>query len=292
MQNQDGKITRKRTFAQVPDALAIDPNVTDFAFRLWARLDKYAGADGQIFPSRETLAKDLRVSEATIKRGYTCLVATGWITRRQTNGTKWHTELNEVACPPAPPAETPSRVKNDPAAGSKNDPAAGSKMTRIRRPSEGDPKKDTPPTPSATPSPAVVPGQRGEEPQQQNSNTDDLITAAIRCRPKGSRTWTASSVRKVLADPTVTARPADLVAAVLLAAAKDPATQYPGRLLADGFDGWHLAEERSRIAADVARQRAQVPQWRLDLVERAAATTTKGQAARQAARLVASGKSA
>ncbi len=91
----DGRIIRRRTFAQVPDALVMDDRVSHVAFRLWARLDRYAGQDGQAYPSRERLAADLKVSMGTIKRSLSLLVETGWITRKQRSATVWDTYLNE-----------------------------------------------------------------------------------------------------------------------------------------------------------------------------------------------------
>jgi hypothetical protein len=91
----DGRIIRRRTFAQVPDALVVDHRVSHVALRLWIRLDRYAGADGQAYPSRERLAADLAVSLGTIKRSLSLLVETGWITRKQRSATVWDTYLNE-----------------------------------------------------------------------------------------------------------------------------------------------------------------------------------------------------
>lgn len=102
-----GRLFRRRRFAQVPDALIVDREVSDFAVRLWARLDKYAGDDGSAFPSRERLAEDFGVSVPTVQRGMSCLVKTGWISRRQRSATVWDTELNDVP-------DQLSRIKNDP----------------------------------------------------------------------------------------------------------------------------------------------------------------------------------
>lgn len=79
----EGTISRRRQFAQVPDALVLDRRVNDFAVRLWCRLDHYAGMDGRAFPHVDTLADDLGVSSRTVDRGIRCLVETGWVSRKR-----------------------------------------------------------------------------------------------------------------------------------------------------------------------------------------------------------------
>jgi hypothetical protein len=96
-----GTVTRRRSFAQVPDDLVMDPAVTDFAVRLWCRLDRYAGRDGRAFPAVERLAEDFQVSVRKITYGLRCLVKTGWITRVRRGQTNIvDTILNDepVAC--------------------------------------------------------------------------------------------------------------------------------------------------------------------------------------------------
>lgn len=117
-----GTITRQRTFAQIPDALIIDNRLSSHAVRLWARLDKYAGANGAAFPSRTTLADDLNWSLIMVARALRELTTTGWITRTRrgtTNiiDTTLHDQPNTQ--PPAnittdtPPVSPPIRPKKD-----------------------------------------------------------------------------------------------------------------------------------------------------------------------------------
>jgi DNA-binding FadR family transcriptional regulator len=87
----EGTVTRKRHFAQVPDALITDMSVSHLAVRLWARLDRYAEPDGRAFPSRKALAEDLGVSVSVIKRALSELVDTGWITWVQGPDGGWAT---------------------------------------------------------------------------------------------------------------------------------------------------------------------------------------------------------
>ena len=106
-------ITRKRSFAQVPDALVIDHRLSHVAVRLWVRLDKYAGSDGNAFPSRARLAADLGVSKGTIARGLGALAAAGWISRHPRDdrpGGSWQTVLHEeTTVPSADPVSHMSR---------------------------------------------------------------------------------------------------------------------------------------------------------------------------------------
>jgi DNA-binding transcriptional regulator YhcF (GntR family) len=79
----DGRIIRRRWFAQVPDALTMDLRVSAFALRVYMRLDRYAGSDGGAFPSTARLAADFEVSVSTVKRALAELVATQWIIRKR-----------------------------------------------------------------------------------------------------------------------------------------------------------------------------------------------------------------
>jgi hypothetical protein len=63
-------------YARVPEWL-LDAAVSDRAVRLYALLDRYAGADGAAFPSRRTLAERLRCSRDVIDRAMKDLVAAG-----------------------------------------------------------------------------------------------------------------------------------------------------------------------------------------------------------------------
>ncbi|MBI4941869.1 MAG: helix-turn-helix domain-containing protein [Actinobacteria bacterium] len=100
MSTQEGKISRKRWFAQVPDDLVTDKRLSSNAVRVWIRLDKYAGRgqDGSAMPSRGKLAADLDMSERSVSRALSELVAAGWITRRRIGQTNvWETLLNDQA---------------------------------------------------------------------------------------------------------------------------------------------------------------------------------------------------
>lgn len=124
-------ISRRRSFAQVPDDLVIDKRLSHLAVRLWVRLDKYAGKDGDAFPSRARLADDLGVSKGGIARALAELAHAGWITRRpRTAGGVWNTELNDQ------PRQDPDSHLSRP------QPTSESAPTQIRV-AEGDPTKDT-----------------------------------------------------------------------------------------------------------------------------------------------------
>lgn len=79
-------------FSIVPEELILDPEVTDRGFRVWCRLDRYAGADGAAFPGAERLAQDLRCSQESIWRATKNLRDTGWLDRkRRRNGSNIYT---------------------------------------------------------------------------------------------------------------------------------------------------------------------------------------------------------
>jgi helix-turn-helix protein len=99
----DERLERVRNFAQVPDELFIDLRVHAASVRVWGRLDKYAGKNGQAFPSRERLAQDLGMSVTGVKRALSNLADTGWIVRTQLGVGLWKTTLMDA-----------SRVASDP----------------------------------------------------------------------------------------------------------------------------------------------------------------------------------
>ena len=74
--------------AWIPEALMELPNLSPLAKLLYGRLCQHGGKDGLIFPSQETLAKELGVSVSTIKRGLNELKEAGFIgvvrTRKET----------------------------------------------------------------------------------------------------------------------------------------------------------------------------------------------------------------
>ena len=129
-------ISRRRHFAQVPDALVIDPRLSDRAVRLWVRLDKYAGKDGSSFPSRERLAKDIHCSVPSITRAFKELVEAGWVTRtrRSSMSNVWDTVLNdETTNPTGDVAGQDGRITGDPSGRITGDPSGESRVTRLEK---------------------------------------------------------------------------------------------------------------------------------------------------------------
>lgn len=72
-------IRRQHRFTVTPEHLILDPRVGDRAFRLWCRLDRFAGDKESSFPSRETLAIELDTSKASIDRAIKELCESGWL---------------------------------------------------------------------------------------------------------------------------------------------------------------------------------------------------------------------
>jgi len=172
MNAAEGTLTRRRRFVQLPDDLVFDSRVSAHAVRLWACLDKYAGADGRAFPKVATLAADLHTSTATIDRALRCLVTTGWITRRRRGFSNViDTVLNDEPTPPATTETSPvTRPETSPVTCPEKDthlkdkppypPArpAGRATTRtpLRYPSARGPLTERSPAPSARRSRALT----------------------------------------------------------------------------------------------------------------------------------------
>lgn len=138
-------LSRRRHFAQVPDSLVIDKRLSHVAVRVWVKLDKYAGANGEAFPSRQRLADDIGCSVASIKRALSELTDTGWITRtrRSTMANIWDTVINdapETAQPSDGTAGQDGRVTSEPSGRVTDGPSGGSHMTRLEKETQ---QKDT-----------------------------------------------------------------------------------------------------------------------------------------------------
>lgn len=164
-------ITRRRSFAQVPDALVIDKRLTHLAVRLWVRLDKYAGKDGNAFPSRARLADDLGVSKGSIAAALSNLSKAGWITRKprpDAPGSSWTTELNDESTVPDSAA--------DPDQNAGRGRLAGSSGATNMLDTEGDPLKDT---------------KEGQGSSDRGSSTDDHgLTQSARRKPRTGKPMT------------------------------------------------------------------------------------------------------
>lgn len=80
----DGSLRRQHRFTVLPEHLIRDDRVSDRAMRLWCILDRYAGADGQAFPSRERLCADLgNISPSSLDRAMADLCKAGWLSKKR-----------------------------------------------------------------------------------------------------------------------------------------------------------------------------------------------------------------
>lgn len=103
----DGTIRRQHRFTVTPEHLILDPRISDRAFRLWCRLDRFAGERTVAFPTRETLTIELDTSKASIDRALTELVDAGWLKKeRRANG-----DQNNYMLIVAPESEVERLVK-------------------------------------------------------------------------------------------------------------------------------------------------------------------------------------
>ena len=79
----DERLRRQHRYTVTPEHLILDPRLSDRAFRLWCRLDRYVGDHESAFPSRESLGIELDCSKSSIDRAVDELVAAGWLTKER-----------------------------------------------------------------------------------------------------------------------------------------------------------------------------------------------------------------
>lgn len=216
MSEQEGTITRCRSFAQVPDDLITDKRLSSHSVRVWCRLDKYAGKNGQAFPSRAALANDLGLSLDIIKRALAQLAQTGWIKRTRRPGTNvWDTELIDA---PGRSTRRSSKAKHGAPVHRPRRTSAPTHGAPVRH-QEGEPRKDTqqrtpPPAPPAAQDVVVVADAEGEG-QKTNPatlaeavlhNVGDLRTSITRsvldreCARLAGIGWTTDALTDATAD--------------------------------------------------------------------------------------------
>lgn len=105
------------------------------------------------------------------------------------------------------------------------------------------------PSPVAAPEPSwpprlfALPDVTPEGDQSGEQTPEQLVAAVRRLRPA----WSTKSIERALSDPSVTERPWPVVCAAMLAVARDPESNHPGRLAHDG--PWWAAAKSSRHAA-------------------------------------------
>lgn len=101
------RIRRQYRFTNTPEHLILDPRVSDRAFRLWCRLDRFAGENESAYPTRETLSIELDTSPASVDRATRELVESGWLKKeRRAAG-----DSNLYTLMVAPPKETERLIK-------------------------------------------------------------------------------------------------------------------------------------------------------------------------------------
>lgn len=173
MTANDGVLHREYRFTTLPEHLILDTEISDRAMRLWCRLDRYAGANGEAFPTRETLAVDLGCSRASVDRALAELVTGGWLRkeRRYAGGPNDYTLLiakkpqvsaarrltgddtldSRVMTPPALTGDdTPSSPVTQPVVTGAAQKEASVKETEL---SDGDGSADAQPALDGTPTP-------------------------------------------------------------------------------------------------------------------------------------------
>jgi hypothetical protein len=173
-------------FARLSHLVVTDPELSDGAVRLYARLLWYARRDVRCWPGRERLAQDLGVSLATIKRRIAELVDRGLITREQRLNKTAMTWIEDLATVygEAEAVDNSVQLKNDPDVQLKNDPhMSSSNLTHKEEQEEETDMKDvgSPPT----------------QVQTCNALIDFGVTPTVarwlarRCDPEHVRGWLA-----------------------------------------------------------------------------------------------------
>jgi len=76
-------LRRSYLFSVVPERLIFDKRLSHRALRLWAILDRRAGADEVTFPSRAMLAADLGDSRESVDRAVRELCEAGWLAKER-----------------------------------------------------------------------------------------------------------------------------------------------------------------------------------------------------------------
>jgi len=87
---------QKVGFAQLSHVIALDPDLSDGAYRTYAIYLKYAQQKGECFPGTERLASDRKKKRVTVSRHTTELVRLGYITRVRRLGTSSMTYIEDV----------------------------------------------------------------------------------------------------------------------------------------------------------------------------------------------------
>lgn len=152
--------------------------------------------------------------------------------------------------PPAPTdddtQQTPSNLLDgchDDAVANATPEAEAEEVLRTSHTDAATPPPTPPPAADAAPAPGRAQAEEGESPS--GNPTDLALIAQVReLRPD----WTTRSITRALNAPAVLERPLELRAPAMLAVARDPESQQPGRLAHDG-PWWHIRLEPKRPAA-------------------------------------------
>jgi hypothetical protein len=125
---------RTGRWSACPEALSLDPDVTDAGARLYTVLARYVGRGGQkVWPYERTVADRLGWSESTVRRAMANLVAAGWIHRRRRAGTSSLTWIcREKGEAPGWAQQQALPVKNE-MSDSSNLPGASGQICAVQR---------------------------------------------------------------------------------------------------------------------------------------------------------------
>ena len=95
-------------YARLPEDLILDVSISPHAVRVWARMERYQGTGTACYASRATIADDLGMSEAAVKRALRELISAGWISRVRRGRSGWEAVVNtELSRPTGEPCHGP-----------------------------------------------------------------------------------------------------------------------------------------------------------------------------------------
>jgi hypothetical protein len=178
-------------FAQIPEWIIMDPNISNGAMRLYALLARYANTDDEAWPKRKTLAErmpgrtlgETGVSLTSIDKWLAELVTAGALTRElrfRDNGMQTSTSYTVEVIPLAPdPAASPvSGEGASPVSGEGASPVSGEGKNESQL-NESQWKNDTPRTADADLPPAA--DAAGPTQPTIDEDADEDAPGCVRC---------------------------------------------------------------------------------------------------------------
>lgn len=126
------RVEAERRFSIVPEWVVFHPDLSGNDVRVYAALARYAGSDGQAWPSYKTLAGNCGVSRSTVKRSIDQLEQVGAVVKKNRDGDDGAPTSNLYTVMTTEPGwvtSDPGGVTSDTTPRSTSDPGVGSPVT-------------------------------------------------------------------------------------------------------------------------------------------------------------------